>query len=103
MNHFCIGDEDTVRGFRLAGVAGRVATTAEETAAALAEAIGQPQCGIVILTEQVASGIRPQIEAVRLERDLPLVVEIPGSEGPIAGRKGLRQMVQEAVGVRVDR
>jgi hypothetical protein len=29
------------------------------------------------------------------------VVEIPGPEGPIPGRKTLRQFVQEAVGVRI--
>lgn len=103
MKLFCIGDEDTVRGFRLAGVAGRVATTVQETEAAFVQAISRPEHGIVIFTETAAAAIRSQVDAFRLERDLPLVLEIPGSEGPLTGGKSLGQRVQEAVGIRVDR
>jgi vacuolar-type H+-ATPase subunit F/Vma7 len=38
---------------------------------------------------------------IRLERDRLLIVEIPGPEGPLSGRKSLREFVQEAVGVSV--
>jgi len=98
---FCIADEDTVRGFRLAGIAGQVVTSAEQTAAAVEKATAQTDCGIIVLTERVAASIRRQLETIRLERDRPLVVEIPGPEGPLPGRKSLRQFVQEAVGIRV--
>jgi V/A-type H+-transporting ATPase subunit F len=100
---FCIADEDTVRGFRLAGVSGQVVTTAREAAEAVEQAVTQPDYGIIILTEKVADGIRQQVDAIRLERDQPLLVEIPGPEGPLPGHKSLRQLVQEAVGIRVDR
>ena len=101
MKFYCVADEDTVRGFRLAGVAGRVVVTPDQAAAAVDEAIAQPEYGILILTEKVAAGIRQQVDAVRLERDHPLIVEIPGPEGPQPGRKSLRQFVQEAVGISV--
>lgn len=101
MNLLCIADEDTVRGFRLAGIAGHVVTTAEQAADALQKAAAQADCGIIVLTERVAAGIRPQVETMRLGRDRPLVVEIPGPEGPLPGRKSLRQFVQEAVGIHV--
>ena len=90
-----------MRGFRLAGIDGQVVTTAQEAAALVKQAAERSDCGIIILTETVAAGIRPQIEAIRLERDRPVIVEIPGPEGPLAGRKSLRQLVQEAVGLRV--
>lgn len=102
MKFFCIADEDTVRGFRLAGIPGRVAATAQETEAALAEAVSRSEFGIVILTDAVAAGIRPQIEKIRLEREQPLLLEIPGPEGPLAACKSLGQLVQEAVGIRLD-
>ena len=35
MKFYCIADEDTVRGFRLAGVAGQVATDAQHAASAV--------------------------------------------------------------------
>jgi V/A-type H+/Na+-transporting ATPase subunit F len=97
----CLADEDTVRGFRLAGVPARVVVSASEAAAALQRALEQPDCGIIILTEAVAAGIRSQVDAIRLEREQPLVVEIPGPLGPMPGRKSLRQVLQEAVGVRL--
>lgn len=101
MKFYCIADEDTVRGFRLAGIAGESVTTAAEAAAAVAGQVANADCGIIVLTHPVAAGIRPQVEAIRLERDRPLIVEIPGPDGPLPGRRGLRQLVQEAVGLRV--
>lgn len=102
MKFYCIADEDTVRGFRLAGVAGQVAAAGPEAAAAFEQAAARSDCGVLILTEAVAASISAQVEAVRSARDRPLIVEIPGPEGPLAGRRNLRQIVQEAVGIRVD-
>ena len=101
MKFFCIGDEDTVAGFRLAGIAAQAATTPEQTRAAVENASARPDCGVIIITERLADGIRQQIEAIRLERERPLIVEIPGPEGPLPGRKSLREFVQEAVGMRI--
>lgn len=101
MNFYCIADEDTVRGFRLAGVAGQTVTSPQEAAAAVASAVSRSDCGVIVLTHQVAAGIRQEVEAIRLERNQPLIMEIPGPEGPLPGRKSLRQFVQEAVGIRV--
>jgi V/A-type H+/Na+-transporting ATPase subunit F len=98
---YCIADEDTVRGFRLAGIEAHVAITAEEAHAAINEIASRPDCGILILTEKVAALIRPQVEVIRLEKDRPLIVEIQGPDGPLSGRKSLRELVQEAVGVSV--
>jgi V/A-type H+/Na+-transporting ATPase subunit F len=98
---YCIADEDTARGFRLAGIVTHVAETAEQARAAVNETTVQPDCGVMIITEKVAAWIRPHIEMIRLTRDRPLIVEIPGPEGPIPGRKSLRAFVQEAVGVSV--
>ena len=101
MKFFCIADEDTVRGFRLAGIAGQVVNTSEQAAAAVETATARAECGIIVLSEKVAAGIRRQVETIRMERERPLIVEIPGPEGSLPGRKSLRQFVQEAVGIRV--
>jgi V/A-type H+-transporting ATPase subunit F len=98
---FCIGDEDSARGFRLAGIEGRAVSGPEEAAAALQDAVGRSDLGVVIITDAVAADIRSQVDAVRLSCERPLVVEVPGPQGPIAGRKTLRQLVQEAVGIRI--
>lgn len=102
MNFYCIGDEDTVRGFRLAGVAGRAVASAPEAAGVLKQAAAHAEHGIVIVTQPVASWMREQVDALRLERDHPLLVEIPGPAGPLAGRRTLRQLVHSAIGIRLD-
>jgi V/A-type H+-transporting ATPase subunit F len=98
---YCIADENTVRGFRLAGITGQVACTPQQAASALAAAVNRADCGVIILTERIAAGIREQVDALRLTRTRPQIVQIPGPEGPLAGRKSLREFVQEAVGIRV--
>jgi V/A-type H+-transporting ATPase subunit F len=102
VHFYCIADEDTVRGFRLAGVPGRVVSTHPEAAEALAWAMEQPDCGLLILTEDVMAGFGPQLEALRVERSRPLIVEIPGPGGPRSGRESLRRLVQRAVGTRLE-
>jgi V/A-type H+/Na+-transporting ATPase subunit F len=98
---FCIGDEDTVAGFRLAGIESRFATTPEETRAAVEEMAAKPECAIVIVTEELADGIRSEIQQLRIEGERPLIVEIPGPNGARPGRKSLRRFVQEAVGMSI--
>lgn len=101
MKFFCIADEDTVRGFRLAGVDGQVVPTAGKALEALEKVLNEPDCAIVILTSPVADLIRERVEAIRLERDYPLIVEIPGPGGQTAESRSLRKFVQEAVGIRL--
>lgn len=101
MKFYCIADEETVRGFRLAGIGVRIAATAEEALIAIDDTAVLPDCGVIIITEKVAAWVWPQVEKIRLMRDRPLIVEIPGPEGPLPGSKSLREFVQEAVGVSV--
>ena len=101
MKFYCIADEDTVRGFHLAGVEGRAVAEPKQAAEALDEAFKRPDVGIVILTDVVAASIRSQVDAYRAGSACPLIVEIPGPKGSMPGRKTLRQFVQEAIGIRI--
>lgn len=101
MKFYCIADEDTVLGFRLAGISGVVVTTATEAADAIQHALGKNDCGIIIITDRIANGIRAEVDRVRFERHQPLIVEIAGSGGPAPGRKSLLQLVREAVGMHI--
>ena len=56
MKFYCIADEDTVRGFRLAAVEGRAVEGADEAAAAFAAAVARKDLDILILTDAVAAG-----------------------------------------------
>lgn len=102
MKFYGIADDDTARGLRLAGIEAHVVATAEQARTVIDDLATRLDCGVIIITETAASWIQPQVDVIRLERDRPLIVEIPGPEGPLPGHKGLRQLVQEAVGVKVD-
>ncbi len=67
----------------------------------LAGALAASDYAVVIITDVAAESIRPEIEAIRFERERPLIVEIPGPGGPLPGRRSLREVVQEAIGMRI--
>lgn len=73
---YCIGDEDTARGFRLAGVEGRAVSGASDCAAALDEAAARADCGAIIITKAAAELARAKVQEIRLEKARPLIVEI---------------------------
>ena len=101
MKFFVLGDDDTVLGFRLVGVAGKVVGTREDTLAALREAVADKQIGVVLITEKLAAGIRDEVEARLYGLGFPLVLEIPDSSGPDPGRLDIQEVVRRAIGVSI--
>ena len=101
MKYFVIGDEDTVIGFGLAGVKGRIARNPDEAAEAFDSALANRDVGIVIITERVAELIRPRVDRYVFAEQFPLIVEIPDREGKIAGHMSLREMVNASIGISV--
>jgi vacuolar-type H+-ATPase subunit F/Vma7 len=66
MNIYCLADEDTVRGFRLAGIAGQAVTTPEQAAIAVNQIVTQPEINLLIITEQIYRNISGLIDTIRL-------------------------------------
>jgi V/A-type H+-transporting ATPase subunit F len=101
MKYFIIGDEDAVLGFGLVGVEGRVVHTPEEAQAAFTSSLEDKEVGIVLVTERVAELIRPLVDRYVFTRSFPLIVEIPDRQGPLAGKPGIREMVNKAIGIKL--
>jgi V/A-type H+-transporting ATPase subunit F len=101
MRYFIIGDEDAVLGFGLVGVHGQTAISPEEARRAFNLALEDKDVGIVIITERVADLIRPQVDRYMFTQNFPLIVEVPDRQGPLAGKPGIRQMVNQAIGVKL--
>ena len=101
MRYFVIGDEDAVLGFGLVGVHGQSAATPEQAQRAFTLALEDKEVGIVIITERVAELIRPQVDRYLFTQSFPLIVEIPDRLGPVAGRAGVREMVNQAIGIKL--
>ncbi len=97
MDYFVIGDEDTVLGFSLVGVAGKVAHTKEEVEKALDYAFKKENTGIIIITISAANLVRHIVDEHIFSDEFPLVVEIPDSEHPHG--ENLRELAQKSIGV----
>jgi V/A-type H+-transporting ATPase subunit F len=96
---FVIGDEDTVLGFSLVGVQGRIVTSPDETRDALKEVFGTEGVGIIIIPERIAEPVRVEVNQYVYKTSFPLIIEIPDRLGPIEGRGSVRDMIRSAVGV----
>lgn len=101
MKYFVIGDQDTVLGFNLAGVEGRVVKTKEEIDQVFTFAVSDEEIGIVVITEKLANQIRDRINDYLFTRNFPLIVEIPDREGVDPNRIGFRQLVNKAIGIKL--
>ncbi len=101
MKIFLIGDETTVLGYSLAGVRGVVVDNAEEAADALKTATQDPDMGIVLITQRIASEIRPLVDKTKLKMATPIVLEIPDRNGPIEEREAALDIVQRLIGIKV--
>jgi len=101
MKIFLIGDEITVLGYSLAGIPGAVVDDKEEAAKALKEATSDPDMGIVLVTQPVASEIQPLIDDAKLKRATPIVLEIPDRNGTIEGRESALDIVRRLIGIKV--
>ena len=101
MKYSIIGDEDAVLGFGMVGVSGRVATNADEAKRAFDAILEDKETGIIIMTEYVADMIRPIVNRYLFTESFPLIVEIPDRKGTKAGRPGIREMVNAAIGLKL--
>ncbi|HIX14720.1 MAG TPA: V-type ATP synthase subunit F [Candidatus Hungatella pullicola] len=102
MKIYLISDNiDTLTGMRLAGVEGVVVHEKEELKEALTKAFSDRDIGILLLTEKFGRDFPDLVNKVKLERELPLIIEIPDRHG--TGRKAdfITSYVSEAIGLKL--
>lgn len=102
MKMYLISDNvDTLTGMRLAGVEGVVVHERQELKEALDRVLADKSIGIVLLTEKFGREFPEIVDNVKLERKLPLIVEIPDRHG--TGRKAdfITSYVNEAIGLKL--
>jgi V/A-type H+-transporting ATPase subunit F len=101
MKYFAIGDEDTILGFAIAGVGGRIARNEEEAESAFREALSFSDIGVIIMTERTADLIRRLVDDYIFSERFPLLVEIPDRLGRLPGRPGMKELANAAIGVKI--
>jgi V/A-type H+-transporting ATPase subunit F len=102
MRMYLISDNvDTYTGMRLAGVDGVVIHSRKHLKQQLDKAIADKSIGVLLITEKFSREFPDLINDVKLNRKLPLVVEIPDRHG--TGRKPdfITSYVNEAIGIKL--
>ena len=92
---------DTLTGMRLAGVDGVVVHEREELREAIERAMEDDSIGIILLTEKFGREFPDLLDEIKLQRTMPLLIEIPDRHG--TGRKTdfITSYVNEAIGLRL--
>jgi len=101
MEFYCLGEEELVIGFRLVGIEGKVVTNRQKALEGFLYAIREVKPRVLILTEEVASYLETETAEWNLSGQFPLLVEIPGLQGKLPGRKTLVESIREAIGISV--
>ncbi len=99
MKYYIIGDEDSILGFGMVGVKGSVVKDQEHAEMVFHQVLEDSDIGVLIITERAADLIRSLVNRQLFNQQFPLIVEIPDREGPAAGRPGIREMVNAAIGI----
>lgn len=111
MQYFIIGEREIVLAFGLVGVEGAVAVNREEALDAFNRVTGKGGTAnapvnaerpkVLILTEEISMLLDDEVVEWQRGADYPLIVEIPGIGGHLAGRKTLTDSIREAVGIQI--
>lgn len=110
MKFFIIGERELVLAFKLTGIDGVAAETRTEVLDAFNRVTGKGGIAnvpsgeiprVLILTEQAASKIEDEEIAWQKTGNFPLIVEIPGLNGHLEGKRSLSDAIREAIGVQV--
>jgi len=101
MRYHVIADEDTVLGFRYAGLDGSVVESPEQARRVFREIVKDENVGVIIMTERAAETIGEEVTRIMYQSVRPVIVRIPGPEGPSPTRRRLEDLIQEAVGIKL--
>ncbi|MGI5893130.1 MAG: V-type ATP synthase subunit F [Candidatus Merdivicinus sp.] len=102
MRMFVISDNnDTYVGMRLAGIEGVVVHEYDEIARELNRVVEDEEIGIVLMTKKLISISRDLVYDIKLNRQRPLIVEIPDRHGDSSIGDSITTYIQEAVGIKI--
>lgn len=102
MKYFVITDStDTQVGLRLAGIEGKLVWEESQAVQAIADVVADPEIGVLLITEKLATLCAPQIAPLKLTAQRPLVVEIPDRHSVGRANDSITRYIREAIGVKI--
>lgn len=102
MKMFLVSDnKDTYTGMRLAGVEGVVVHERPEVEQVVNRILADGEIGIVLVTELLGQKFPDIWNEIKLNRRLPLLVEIPDRHGTGRKENFITDYVSEAIGLKL--
>lgn len=102
MKFYLISDNtDTYIGMRMAGIEGVVVHEADGVRAAIDEAVGNPEVGVVLITAKLMELCRSEIYEMKLNLSRPLIMEVADRHGDGKVSDSITRYVREAVGIKI--
>ena len=102
MKFYLISDNvDTQVGMRLSGIDGVVIHEDHEVRDALKKAMEMPDVAVILMTERLISLCPELVYDLKLNRQRPLIVEIPDRHGNGRTKDSITKYVQDAIGVKL--
>ena len=95
-----IGDIVTVRGFGFIGIDGKVVYSAEEARQELKLLLNSNNVGLILVAQSFATQLGTEFDEYKLRKHLPLVLDIPDSQGAEAATS-LQELVQKSLGLKL--
>ena len=92
---------DTLTGMRLAGVDGVVVHERNELRGAIENAMNDKTVGIILLTEKFGREFPDMLDEIKLERTMPLLIEITDRHGTGRKKDFITSYVNEAIGLKL--
>lgn len=102
MKAFLLSDNiDTQVGMRLAGIDGIVIHTRDEVLRELDSILQKREIGIILITEKLAALVGEEVKRLKLNLNLPLIVEIPDRHGTTRSKESITKYVKESIGLKI--
>ena len=96
MRVVAVGSRPFVAGFRLAGASGVEVDSPEALLRETERLVRARDVGLILLDENLSTGVRQEISRIRAEHPTPIIYEVPGPGGslkPVNYRDILRQIL----------
>ncbi len=101
MKTIFFGDSETSLFFELQGIETRVVNNEAEFIDEFRKIRRQKTYGLLIVTAEVASFAKSQIDSIRFSKELPIIVEVSSLKGDVHTGKNLSNYIQEAIGIKI--
>ena len=101
MKFFLIGDRETVLAFSLAGVEGQVAESKTEILTIFRKLKCRSDVGIIMITKPLAEQVHSFLHSMLMQKEGPLIVEIPDRHESLQQNRSVEAMVLSALGMKI--